>query len=101
MTSSLNVLGARIRQRRLELRMTQAELAGDKCTKSFISQIEKGQVWPSLPLMIHISRTLGRPIDWFLAEEPRPATPLEQLAAELGVDPGRLREALERVLFGR
>jgi len=55
MTSSLNVLGARIRQRRLELRMTQAELAGDKCSKSFISQIEQGLVWPSLPVMIHIA----------------------------------------------
>ena len=81
--------------------MSQSELAGDKCTKSFISQIEKGQVWPSLPLMIHISRTLGRPIDWFLSDHPGAATPIDQLAAELGVEPQRLRAALERVLFGR
>lgn len=96
----LKRLGARIRQRRLELGMTQAELGSPEYTKSYISQVEKGLIWPSLPAMIHIAQTLGRPIDWFLAEEPRPATPLEQLAAELGVDPGRLREALERVLFG-
>ena len=49
--------------------MTQAELAGDQCTKSFISQIETGQVWPSLPVMIHIAQRLGKPIEWFLAEE--------------------------------
>jgi len=45
-------------------------------------------------------RELGLTHDWFLAEEPRPATSLEQLAAEVGVDPGRLRAVLERVLFG-
>lgn len=81
--------------------MTQAELAGDQCTKSFISQIETGQVWPSLPVMIHIAHKLQRPIDWFLADDQPPTTPLEQLAAELGVEPARLRAALERVLFGR
>jgi len=94
-------LGARIRQRRLELRMTQTELAEGICTKSFISQIEQGLVWPSLPVMIHIAQRLGKPIEWFLAEEPRPETPLEHLARELGVEPARLRAALERVLFGR
>jgi len=81
--------------------MTQAELAGDKCTKSFIAQIEQGLVWSSLPVMIHIAQTLGRPIDWFLSDHPGAATPIDQLAAELGIDPTRLRAALERVLFGR
>ena len=81
--------------------MTQAELAGDKCTKSFIAQIEKGQVWPSLPVMIHIAQRLGKPIEWFLTDETPPVTPLEHLARELGVEPARLRAALERVLFGR
>lgn len=97
----LNRLGTRIRTRRLELGMTQAELAGDKCTKSFIAQIEKGLVWPSLPAMIHIAQKLQRPIDWFLSDHPGAATPIDQLAAELGVEPQRLRAALERVLFGR
>src|SRR5690606_668343 len=101
MTSSLNVLGARIRQRRLELRMTQAELAGDKCSKSFISQIEQGLVWPSLPAMIHIAQRLGKPVEGFLAGDARPATPPQQLAADLGVAPQRLRAALERDLLGR
>lgn len=101
MDDTLKRLGARIRARRRELGLTQAELAHGKCSKSFISQIEQGLVWPSLPVMIHIAQRLGKPIEWFLAEEPRPATPLEQLAAELGVEPQRLRAALERVLFGR
>lgn len=92
-------LGARIRQRRLELGMTQAELGSPEYTKSYISQVEKGLIWPSLPAMIHIAQRLQRPIDWFLADGPTFATPLEQLAEELGVDPGRLRAALERVLF--
>lgn len=92
-------LGARIRQRRLELRMTQTELAEGICTKSFISQIEQGLVWPSLPVMIHIAQRLGKPIEWFLTDETPPVTPLEHLARELGVEPARLRAALERVLF--
>lgn len=96
----LKRLGTRIRQRRLELRITQEELAGDQCSKSFISQVEQGKVWPSLPLMIHIAQRLGRPIDWFLTDDPPLTTPLEQMAAELGVEPIRLRQALERVLFG-
>jgi|SRR5690606_28351611 len=99
MDGTLKRLGARIRARRRELGLTQAELAHGKCSKSFISQIEQGLVWPSLPLMIHIAQRLQRPIDWFLADGPTFATPLEQLAEELGVDPGRLRAALERVLF--
>jgi len=32
---------------------------------------------------------------------PEKLTPLEHLARELGVEPARLRAALERVLFGR
>lgn len=99
MDDTLKRLGARLRARRRELGLTQAELAHGKCSKSFISQIEQGLVWPSLPLMIHIAQRLQRPIDWFLADGPTFATPLEQLAEELGVDPGRLRAALERVLF--
>ena len=32
--------------------MTQVELAAPDYTKSFISQVEKGRLWPSLPAMI-------------------------------------------------
>jgi len=98
---ALHRLGARIRARRRELGLTQAELAHGKCSKSFISQIEQGLVWPSLPVMIHIAQRLGKPIEWFLTDETPPVTPLEHLARELGVEPARLRAALERVLFGR
>lgn len=96
----LNRLGARIRARRRELRLTQAELGSPEYTKSYISQVEKGLIWPSLPAMIHIAQKLQRPIDWFLSDHPGAATPIDQLAAELGVEPQRLRAALERVLFG-
>lgn len=99
----LNRIGARIRQRRKELGLTQQELAGTEYTKSFISQLEQGRTWPSLPALVYIAQRLGRPVDWFLAEEdpPVPPSPVDELATELGVDPGRLREALVRVLFGR
>lgn len=51
-------------------------------------------------LIIPIARTLARSLDWFVADDQRALTLLEQLAAELGVEPERLRAALERVLFG-
>lgn len=65
----LKRIGSRIRQRRKELGITQEELAGSEYTKSFISQVEKGQTWPSLPALAYIAQRLGRPIEWFVAEE--------------------------------
>jgi len=96
----LQRIGTRIRQARKERGLTQAELAAPEYTKSFISQVEKGRLWPSLQAMIHIARRLDKPLDWFVADEP-PPTPLERLARELDVDPEKLRAALERALFGR
>lgn len=63
-------IGSRIRRRRRELGLTQAELAGGQFTKSFISQEEQGKTWPSLRALADIADRLGRPLAWFVAEEP-------------------------------
>ena len=41
-------LGRIIRRRRLELGLTQSELAGEELSKSFISQLERDRATPSL-----------------------------------------------------
>lgn len=68
-----STMGEKIRELRRRLKMTQAELAGDDFTKSFISQIEKGQTRPSLRSLQVIAKRLGRPVSYFLAEEEVPS----------------------------
>ena len=94
----LKRIGARIFQRRIELGISQAELGGDKYTKSFVSQIEKGTVWPSLPALAYIAQRLGRPIEWFVAEEiPNPSA-LHEIAREVGLEPEQVLLVLAAVL---
>ncbi|MDR7419546.1 MAG: helix-turn-helix transcriptional regulator [Armatimonadota bacterium] len=50
--------GHRIRARRRELGLTQAELAGEEYTKSFISQLESGSAEPSLDTLRFLGRRL-------------------------------------------
>lgn len=83
----LKRIGARIFQRRIELGISQAELGGDKYTKSFVSQIEKGTVWPSLPALAYFAERLGRPVAWFVAEEIPYRAALHEVAQEAGVNP--------------
>lgn len=54
----LKRLGERIRQRRKELGLTQSQLADQDLTKSSVSQIERGQMWPSLPTLLRLADRL-------------------------------------------
>lgn len=97
----LRRIGARVRERRKELGLTQEELAGSEYTKSFISQVEKGQTWPSLPALAYIAQRLRCPIEWLVAENPvykPPVPPLVEIARELGMKPEQVRAVLEAVL---
>jgi transcriptional regulator with XRE-family HTH domain len=58
-------LGERLRQLRVAAGLTQTELAGDRCSKEYVSQIERGKTRPT-----------QETIEWF--------------ASRLGVDPGFL-----------
>ncbi len=51
-------IGRRIRERRRDLGLTQAGLAGGDYTKSFISQLESGDADPSLDTLRFLSRRL-------------------------------------------
>src|ERR1700704_7148343 len=67
-------LGERVRSARRDAGLSQAQLAGDELTKGFISQIESGLVRPSIRSLQHIASKLGRPLDYFIADEPLAAT---------------------------
>lgn len=82
-------LGERVRAARTALGLSQAELAGAELTKGFISQIESGLVRPSIRSLQHIAATLGRPLDYFIADEPlalAKRVTFQRLAAEAAVE---------------
>ena len=82
-------LGERVRSARKDAGLSQAQLAGDELTKGFISQIESGLVRPSIRSLQHIASTLGRPLDYFIADEPLAATKrvtFHRLAAEAAAE---------------
>ncbi len=63
-------LGERVRSARKALGFSQARLAGDELTKGFISQLESDTVRPSIRSLQIIAARLGKPLDYFLGDEP-------------------------------
>lgn len=61
-------LARRIKARRLELGLTQREVAGEDFTRGFISQVENGLIDPSLKSLEIIAQRLGSPISYFLED---------------------------------
>ncbi len=52
-------IGRRIKELRIARQMTQQDLAGDRITRSMLSQIENGLASPSLKTLESLSRALG------------------------------------------
>lgn len=65
-----SILGERLRTARRELGLSQAQLAGEELTKGFISQLESGLVRPSIRSLQIIAGRLGKPLDYFIGDEP-------------------------------
>jgi len=88
-SKSGQTLGERVRSARRETGLSQAQLAGDELTKGFISQIESGLVRPSIRSLQHIAQKLGKPLDYFIGDEPLAATKrvtFHHLAAEAAAE---------------
>jgi len=94
----LQRIGDRIRERCKELRLAQKELAGAEYTKSFVSQVKKGQTWSSLQALAHIAQRLGHPVEWFVAEKSLAPSPLDDAARAVGMEPEQARALLEELL---
>src|SRR5213076_1210374 len=71
-----NRLGERVRQLRVAAGLTQTDLAGDRCSKEYVSQIERGKTRP-------------------------PRETIEWIAARLGVDPEFLANGVTADQRGR
>src|SRR5437867_11925437 len=52
-------LGNRLRQLRVAAGLTQSELAGDRCSKEYVSQIERGKTRPPRETIEWIAERLG------------------------------------------
>ena len=52
-------LGARVRQLRVSAGLTQSELAGDRCSKEYLSQIERGKTRPTAEMLSWLADRLG------------------------------------------
>src|ERR687886_2880846 len=58
-TSSGNRLGERLRQLRVAAGLTQTDLAGDRFSKEYVSQIERGKTRPTRETIEWIAARLG------------------------------------------
>src|SRR5262245_40063297 len=52
-------LGARMKQLRMARGITQSELAGTRCTKEYVSQIERGRARPTAETLAYVAERLG------------------------------------------
>ena len=91
-TTLAGSIGQKIRQCRLARNLTQQELAGDQFSKSYISQLERGAVNPSLRALRLLAGRLGVSTAWLL-EGSASAAPLLIKAATTAYFLGNLHEA--------
>ena len=65
-------LGNKIRNRREELGLTQLELAHKaKASQPYISRLEKGELRPSMRILLNLSSALDMSLDEMLKDERR------------------------------
>jgi len=90
----------RLRQRREELQLTQAELADEVgVTHQHISRIETEQVAPSLDLLVRLAARLGTSNDWLLTGTERPLlTAEEAVRADRALSAGAKRHLVGLVV---
>lgn len=65
-------LGAKIREARNELGLSQRQLCGDRITRNMLSLIESGSARPSMDTLTFLAERLGRPVSYFLDETVSP-----------------------------
>ena len=75
-------VGDRIRQRRLEPRLSQRELASEGVTYAYISRLEANARTPSIKALRKLATKLDISVHWLETGEPDPAEQLAQLVLE-------------------
>jgi transcriptional regulator with XRE-family HTH domain len=74
-SETTSALGQRIRDRRLALGLTQAELGSPVFKGGYLSDVEHGRVTPSLDALEHLSSRLGVEVSELLGGSAAPAAP--------------------------
>ena len=62
-------IGQRLKQARLEARLSQRQLCGDVITRNMLSQIENGSAKPSMDTLRYLAGELKKPVGYFLGED--------------------------------
>lgn len=74
MNSDFNInLGKRIRDRRKELKLTQASVCGEYITRNMLSRVETGDVCPSIDTLMYLADKLNMPVEYFLCRDDKSA----------------------------
>ena len=92
-----NLLGSRIRELRRRLGLSQAELAGDDLSASYVSLLEAGKRTPSEEVLRGIAKRLNCDPDFLLeclSEDPGASLELDLKFAELALASGQPEAAL-------
>lgn len=92
----VNLRPGSVKQARLEVGLSLAQLGKGHVTAPAIYLIETGRTRPSMPTLEHIARRTGKPLEFFVAE---PANAADQsaaglLAVNLMIAEGRIEEAI-------
>ena len=66
------MLGQRLKEARIAAGLSQRQLCGEEITRNMLSQIESGKARPSMQTLPYLAQQLGKPISWFLEEQPAP-----------------------------
>lgn len=77
--ANMATVGNRIKQRRLELGLSQRELADDGVTYAYISRLEADTRTPSIKVLRTLAPKLGVSVHWLETGEPDPAEELARL----------------------
>jgi transcriptional regulator with XRE-family HTH domain len=85
-------IGARLRTARVEAGFTQAQLAGERYTRAYVSAIENGLARPSMTALAHFAAQLGVSPSEFLADHERQWTRLE---ADVALATGQWQRAID------
>jgi transcriptional regulator with XRE-family HTH domain len=75
-------VGKRIRQRRLELGLSQREIAGEGVSYAYISRLETNERQPSIKALRKLARKLGVSPYWLETGKDDPAQELARLVLE-------------------
>ena len=95
-TSRRPTLGARVRQLRVNRGLTQTDLAGDRFSKEYVSQIERGKTRPTAETTAWIAARLGTDVAFLesgVSSDVRDRTTGLVSRAEAAVEAGRYDDA--------